>query len=319
MVRGSAMAFDSRITLHKLEVFEHVVELGGVTRAAERMFVAQPVVSAHIRSLEERVGAKLFYREGREMHLTEAGRAVHAWATDVLRRTRELARDLESLSDGRQGTIVLGASMAIGGYVLPPLLSAFRAERPLIDIRLNILDSEHAIADTLAGENDFAVVVSETDPGTEALAAELLGDEELVFVCAPDSTLAGARITVADIPALPFVEAPTGLIRRSFVDTALRRIGIDERRIVIELGHAEAMKQATRAGLGVAVLSRTSIADELDRGELREIEVEGVRLAAPVYLVHRKGKLFSSVHNDLIDEIRGLFAARTPPAAPSPA
>ncbi|MBA2343448.1 MAG: LysR family transcriptional regulator, partial [Thermoleophilaceae bacterium] len=196
------MALDSRITLHKLEVFEHVVELGGVTRAAERLFVAQPVVTAHIRSLEERVGARLFYREGRSMHLTEAGRVVHAWAGDVLRRTRELARHLESLSDGSQGTIVLGASMAVGGYMLPPVLAAFRQERPLVDICLNIHETEHAIADTLAGHDDFAIVVSESDPSTETLTAELLGEEKLVFVCAPDAEPTADRITVAELAEL---------------------------------------------------------------------------------------------------------------------
>jgi len=54
------MAIDQRITLHKLEVFELVVELGGVSRAVDRLFVAQPVVTAHIRSLEQRLGTDLF-------------------------------------------------------------------------------------------------------------------------------------------------------------------------------------------------------------------------------------------------------------------
>ncbi|MDX6397602.1 MAG: hypothetical protein QOJ43_1010 [Gaiellaceae bacterium] len=303
------MALDSRITLHKLEVFEHVVELGSVTRAAERLHVAQPVVTAHVRSLEERVGAPLFYREGRQKLLTEAGRAVHAWASDVLRRTRELDRHLESVSDGRRGTIVLGSSMAVGGYLLPPVLSAFRAERPLVDIRLNVNDSEHAIVDTLSSENDFAVVVSEASPASESLAAELLGVEELVFVCAPESEFAGAELTVEQLAELSFVEAPTGLLRRSFVENQMNRIGIFDRTIAIEMGHPEAMKQATRSGLGVAVLSYTSVARELERGELCRIDVEGVHeLGFPAYLVYRKDKSFTAVHLDLMQQIREFFA-----------
>ena len=70
------MALDSRVTLHKLEVFSLVVELGGVSRAAEQLFVSQPVVTAHIRSLEQRVGARLFYREGRNLRLTESRCAI---------------------------------------------------------------------------------------------------------------------------------------------------------------------------------------------------------------------------------------------------
>lgn len=299
---------DSRITLHKLEVLAHVVELGGVNRAAERLHVSQPVVTAHIRSLEQRLGARLFYREGRHLELTEAGRTVHAWASEVLWRTRELERHLENLSDGTRGTVVVGASMAVGGYMLPPVLAAFRRRRPLVALRLNILDTEHVIADTLAGENDFAIVISETDPSGDLLRAEQLGAEEMVFVCAPDADVPDRTITVGELVTHSFVEAPRGLIRRTFVENALRRFGISDRSIAIELGHPEAMKHTVKAGLGIAVLSRTSVSGELDRGTLREIDVEGVRLWAPVYFVHRADKVFGLVHTELIGAIREALA-----------
>jgi LysR family transcriptional regulator, low CO2-responsive transcriptional regulator len=302
------VAIDRRITLQKLEVFELVVELGGVSRAADRLFVAQPVVTAHIRSLEERLGTDLFYREGGRMHLTEGGRAVHAWASDLLRRTRELSRHLEGLSDGTQGSAVIGASMSIGSYTLPPLLSRFRRERPLVDIVLNILDTEHAMADTDAGENDFAVVIAEADPVSQSLRAEKLGEDELVVVAAADGEPAESRITRAQLAALPFVEAPQKLLRQQFVDRRLQQIGVGDRKVAIQLGHPEAMKRATAAGLGVTVLFRSAVRAELASGQLREIEIEGVRLSGPIYLVYRKDKLFSAVHRALIDAIRAEFA-----------
>lgn len=303
----SDVAVDTRITLHKLEVFELVVELGGVSRAADRLFVAQPVVTGHIRSLEQRLGTALFYRDGNRMHLTEPGREVHAWASDVLRRTRELSRHLAGLSDGTQGSVVLGASMSVGSYSLPPLLSRFRQERPGVDIVLNILDAEHAMADTEAGENDFAVVVVEADPG-RGLRAEKLGDDPLVLVAAPDAEPPSSRITVEELGALQFVEAPQKLLRRQFVDRQLAQIGIAARQVAIELGHPEAMKRAVASGLGVAVMFRSAVQAELARGHLREIAVEGVELAGPVYLVSRKDKLFSAVHRDLIASMREHFA-----------
>jgi DNA-binding transcriptional LysR family regulator len=312
------MAIDTRITLHKLEVLDLVVELGGVSRAADRLYVSQPVVSAHLRSLEERLGTTLFYREGGRLHLTEGGRAVHAWARDVLRRTRELSRHLEGLSDGSQGSVVVGATMSVGSYSLPPLLSRFRRERPLVDITLNILDAEHALADTEAGENDFAVIVVDGDPATHGLRAEQIGREELVVVAAPDGEPAASSITVEQLAGLSFVEAQQKLMRRQFVDRQLRRIGIRDRDIAIELGHPEAMKRATAAGLGVAVLFRSAVLPELAAGELREIEVEGVHLSGPVFLVHRKDKLFSAVHRDLMEAIRAHFVTTSPQPAAAP-
>jgi DNA-binding transcriptional LysR family regulator len=302
------MAIDRRITLHKLEVFDLVVELGGVSRAADRLYVTQPVVTAHLRSLEERLGTTLFYREGGRMHLTEGGRAVHAWTQDLLRRTRELSRHLDGLSDGSQGSVAVGATMSVGSYSLPTLLSRFREERPLVDIALNILDAEHALADTEAGENDFAVVVVDTDPASRGLDTERIGEEELVVVAARDGDPVASRITVDELASLSFVEAPQKLIRRQFVDRQLQQIGIRDRNVAIELGHPEAMKRATAAGRGVAVLFRSAVRAELASGDLREIEVDGVHLTGPVYLVYRKDKLFSAVHRDLIEAIRRHYA-----------
>src|SRR4051812_6364004 len=101
------MPLDTRISLHKLEVFITVVELGSVSRAAERLYVAQPVVSAHIKSLEERVGAKLLQRRDNRMVLTEAGEVAYSWARDLLTRSREMQREVEGLIDGSRGTVTV--------------------------------------------------------------------------------------------------------------------------------------------------------------------------------------------------------------------
>lgn len=301
------LTIDRRISLHKLEVLCLVVELGGVGRAAEALFVAQPVVSAHIRSLEERLGTKLFYREGRRLHLTESGRVVHAWAEDVLARTRELDRHLAGLSEGSRGSIALGASMSLGSYRLPPVLTTFRGTHPAVELRLSISDTEHAIEDARAGASDLAIVVADADPDGPGLEAELLGSEELVLVAAPDSELAASEIGPEALAGLPFVEAPEGIMRRRLVDRCLKALGAGDREVVLELGHPEAMKRAVRAGLGVSMLFRSAVAEEVELGMLREVGIAGADVQIPVYLVHRKGKEFSPPHRELIEAVRESF------------
>jgi DNA-binding transcriptional LysR family regulator len=298
------MSLDLRITLHKLEVLSLVVQLGGVGRAADQLFVAQPVVTAHIRSLEERLGAKLFYREGRHLHLTEAGHAVHEWAEDVLMRTRELERHLAGLSDGSKGSVVLGASMSVGSYLLPHVLTTFRAEHPDVDLRLSISDTEHAIEDTRTGALDFSVVVTEIDVEIAGMEAEQIGSDALVLVAAPGAAPQTDVISVQALAGLPFIEAPQGLMRRTFVERRLRAAGIVDRNIVLELGHPEAMKRATMEGLGVTMLFRSAVQRELEDGLLREIAMDGVEVVVPITLVHRKGKSFSAVHRRLLGAIR---------------
>jgi LysR family transcriptional regulator, low CO2-responsive transcriptional regulator len=312
------MSIDLRISLRKLEVLSLVVQLGGVGRAAEHLFVAQPVVTAHIRSIEERVGAKLFYREGRQMHLTEAGQAVHRWAEDLLTRTRELERYLDGISEGSQGTVVFGASMSVGSYELPSVLTTFRASHPDVDLRLGVSDTEHAIEDTRAGVFDFAVVVSEEQLELPGMEVERVGTDTIVLVAAPGGEPDSDVITVDELRRLPFIDAPEGIVRRTFVDRQLRQLGIRERNVVLQLGHPEAMKRATRAGLGVTLLFHSAVREELETGTLREVRVEGADLALPIYIVFRKGKIFSPLHHELVQEIQRTLADGASPSEVAP-
>jgi DNA-binding transcriptional LysR family regulator len=297
------MAIDNRVTLYKLEVFTLVVELGSVSHAAEQLFVSQPVVTGHIRSLEERVGARLFYREGRHLHMTEAGETVHSWARDVLTHTRELSRHLEGLTDGTRGNVVVGASMSVGSYLLPSLLARFQRDRPLAKVQLNITDSDHAIQAAEAGECDFAVVILDDDPASPSLEGELLGLEQLVLVTGAGSDV-GESIGIEELSAVPFVESMEGMIRRTLIDRQLEKVGVRSRNVVLEVGHPEAMKRAAEEGVGVSLLFRGSVQQELETGRLREVELRDRPLSVPLYLVHRKGKLLSAIQRDLMEAIR---------------
>ena len=104
----------SELTLHKLEVFRVTAELENVSRAAERLGLAQPVVTAHIRSLERKLGVQLTARHGRRIKITEQGARVLVWATDVLTRTHELHRELSDSIAGRKGSVVVATSMSVG-------------------------------------------------------------------------------------------------------------------------------------------------------------------------------------------------------------
>lgn len=306
----SAMTIDTRITLRKLEIFNLVVELQSVSRAADQLYTAQPVVSAHLRSLEERVGAKLFYREGRQLHLTEAGEAAHTWAVDVLTRTMELRRHLDGLSDGSTGAVSLAASMSIGSYILPPTLSRFQKERPNVEVQLAVIDSNRAVRAAETGEYDFAIVFSERQPDNPGMAGEQIGSEQLALVARPESAAADGPISREALAQLPFVESPLGMLRRTLTERLLQRAGVPERRISIQLGHPEAMKQAIRDGVGIGLMFRSSVERELAAGALSELVVPDAELVVPIYLVHRKGKHFSAAQRDLLAAIRADLAAR---------
>ena len=106
----------------------------------------------------------LFARSGRRLELTEAGERVYTWAAETLARTRTLMREVRGLDDGHAGAAVLAASMSIGSYVLPAVLSAFRRERPAAQLTLAIREPEAVLRSVEQGECDFAIAVLDHAP-----------------------------------------------------------------------------------------------------------------------------------------------------------
>jgi DNA-binding transcriptional LysR family regulator len=293
---------DLRIALRKLEIFCQVVDAKGVTRAAELRGLTQPVVSGHVRSLEDRLGARLFTRTGRESTLTDAGERTYHWAQEILRANRELHRELEEMKGDSHGRVAIAASMSVGSYLLPPLLAAFAKERPGVRVKLAVCDPAKAQEMVRAGKVDLAITLGSEQAMLDGLACDVIGLEELVLVGSPDCRPGEMPLGRDEILALRFIESPVGGQR----EMALRRlgeVGLDRLNVVMELGHPEAVKRAVEAGAGVAFLFRGTVRDDLERGRLQELPLQSFDLAFPVQMLTCQGREMSQAQAELIDEL----------------
>lgn len=297
------MSIDTRITLRKLEILDQVVELGGVSRAANRLHVAQPVVTAHIRSLEERLGTKLFERSGRMLELTEAGKACHAWALYVLRSAHEVTDALTELADGSSGSVAVAADMTFGSYQLPAILAVFQRERPRVTIRIKVAASRDMLADVENGEVDFAVAALDADPSDREIKAEKVGQDRLVLVADTSSTALPSTSSLETVLEMPFIDA----WQSSPFEGRLQSLGLADRRVAMSLGHPEPAKRMVRDGFGVAILPYSCVTDELANGVLQEIQLKDVEIASvkvPIFLVSRRDKRLGKAQLDLIESMR---------------
>jgi len=306
------VTLDNRISLQKLETFCLVVRLGSVSRAAEKLFVTQPVVSAHLHSLQERVGVPLLQRAGRGLELTEAGEAVHAWAEDLLRRRDDLCQELEDMTQGVAGAVNLSASMSVGNHLLPQILMQFRRDHPGARISLSISAPELAVEAVEAGRADFCVVASLGSVDTDRLEARLIAKQRFVLVGAPTDPSLPDVVDTETLAELPFVCPTRNQAIRLSQDSALAALGVTKRNVVIELGSAEAMKQAVLGHLGVALLMESSVADDLREQRLREIRIDGPEMIDSLYIIKLSAKHLSPLQQKLYDRI-SKFAADPAP------
>ena len=269
--------------------------------------MAQPVVTAHIRSLENRLGVKLFQREGRGLALTAAGEITYRWAMDVVGSTHHATALLDAIT--REGAASLSVATGVNSSSngIAHAVVRFQMEHPGTHLDLRVLPTEQALATVLARETDFAIVSYldwlQVDP---ALRVQHLAADELILVATPSLVaqlkpqsrgavgescgVEGAIPTVSsdELAQLAFVCTPGGTVRRTVINAAMRERGVQERRVVMEVRSETLFHAAVRDGAGYALLSRRSAVDMMNRGELAEVGMPGGPIALTIDLVSHR-------------------------------
>jgi len=277
--------------IRALEVFCRIVELKSFSRAAEAVYLTQPTVSGHIKVLEEFVGVKLLDRLGREVLPTKVGELLYGYAKQILALRNQAIQALEEYKGSLKGHLVIGGSNIPGEYFLPTLLGTFKARYPEISITLRIADSREIVRGVLEGTLELGAVGAKFDDG-QLIYLKLLEDE-LVLVLPPGHAWASKPVVaLEELVEQPMILREVGSGSRKVFEDALHAARLDSNAlaVVAELGSTEAIRQAVKSGAGVSVISLRAIQDDLDRGTLRTVPLEGIRLTRDFYLVYHKNR-----------------------------
>lgn len=290
-------------SFQKLELFCRVAALRSVTKAAEELGIAQPAVTAQLRTMERHLGVALVYRDGRNLGLTEAGQSFYRWCEEMLTRCGELSRTLSGIAGGTSGYAVIAASMTAGTYRLSELLIRYRQLNPNTTVTVPIGNTRATTEAVRAGACDFAVLLLDPMQDLEGLEFEYLWEDELWLVASPEQAERVGTASPDVIATLPFVTSPRHILRRTLEDEQLYSAGVLSRQVILELGHPEAIKQAVKQGLGFTFIEASAAADDIARGELAVVPTPSIELRLPIYLAKRKDKMLSAMHLRLMDFI----------------
>ncbi|SFM66722.1 transcriptional regulator, LysR family [Ectothiorhodospira mobilis] len=243
------------MTPENLKAFITVAATGSFSAAAQQLHLTQPAVSKRVAALETALDRRLFDRIGRRVHLTEAGRVLLPRARQVMDAMDEARRLLDTLSGRVEGPLLLATSHHIGLWRLPPVLQAFAARHPAVELDLRFMDSEEACRAAEQGAVDLAVVTLPSPP-SPLLTARQVWDDPLVLLTAPDHPLASGAVDTARLGQYPALLPPAGTFTRGLVDTAFARHGIRPPR-VLETHYLESLRMMIRIGLGWGILPRS--------------------------------------------------------------
>lgn len=282
------------MNLKQLEVFMAVAESGSFSRAAEMTFLTQSTVSQHISSLENEFELKLFDRTGKGALLTEAGKLLLQHAGRVTAEAKEIPVILNRFKGLEEVVLKLGGSNIPGIYMLPELIPAFHGLHPRVTIALIQGDSRETLDRLKREEIELAVVGSRSEE-EEYHFTPLITDSISLVVNREHRWNRMDRVNLEDLNGETFIFRETGSGTDKTVRSALASAGFAPERLNVTtyLGSNEAVKQAVLSGAGISFISEMSVRKECMAGQLRMIEVNGLAISRPIYLVKRTGRVLS--------------------------
>jgi aminoethylphosphonate catabolism LysR family transcriptional regulator len=233
-----------------LRSFHAVATTGGFTRAARLLNIGQPTVTIQIKELESQYGVELFLRRGRQIALTEAGRALTE-LTGRMMQLREEAHDMLQ-SHGKLQTGHLKVA-AVGPFHATAMIAAFRQRNPEIEISLAFGNSEQTLARLVGLESDVAVLAHQTeDP--RVLTRPYSTHEVVVFVNVDHPWSGRASVTLDELEGQPFVLREKGSSTRSAFEKAMASAGLTIRQ-ELEIGSREGVWKAVELGMGIGIVA----------------------------------------------------------------
>ncbi len=276
---------DEYVELRQLRYFESVARLGGFTRAAEQLHIAQPAISAQIRNLERELGTTLFDRTTRRVHLTHAGRLLLVRARAVIAELDGARADLDDLDDLLRGTLRLGATQVLGPIDLPGLLAGFHRSYPEVELAVHSGLVTELLTRLDAGSVD-AVIAPIHDDLPDRYATRPVGRENLVLATPPGHLRPGtATVALTAVRDEPFVCLPAHSGLRAILDSAAAEQGFQPN-IQFEAPDPAAIRGFVAAGLGVALL-----AESATQGAGPTIDthhLENAPTHPPIGVIHRR-------------------------------
>jgi DNA-binding transcriptional LysR family regulator len=274
------------IDFRHLETFCKAADLKSFSKAADDLFLTQPTVSGHILSLEHSLSLRLFDRTGREVRLTRGGEVFLQYALKILSSRRELLNALSEFSKGIKGELILGASTIPGEYLLPRLISHFRTEHPDFTFSLKIADTQEIVQWVLQGDVEYGMTGAKLNHNF--LQYEKYGEDEIVIV--GPSTLPLTKNRKVDFVELlkePWILREDGSGTQMAVEQELRK------------------KEKSKAGLGLAFISKRAVEAELSQGLLSRIYVEGINpISRQIYIVSHRRRTLSPIGMEFLRFLR---------------
>ncbi len=277
--------------LQLLKTFVTISKTQSFTKASEILDYAQSSVSGQMKLLEEELGVKLFERLGRKIYLTHEGSILLSYAEQILKLAQE-ANDVVSSGGYPKGTIIIGAPESISIYRLPVILEEYRKKYPDVQIVLKLGACSDIIKWVKENEVDIAVLMDNQILDFDLVVEQLKG-EKMSLVSSVNHHLAQKeKVEITDLEGEQLIFIEKDACYRCIFEEEIDEQGITPSS-TLEIGSIETIKKCVISGLGISLLPKMSVEQEMQLGKLVELSYCGLKEDIFIFLIYHKDKWIS--------------------------
>lgn len=272
------------------------------TKAAEELNITQPAVSQHIKYIEEYYNVKVFSFSGKRMKLTPAGEMLFE-AISTMKHNESFLRDSICRITKNISKLTFGATLTIGEYVIPEMLSSYLKKYPDTKVSLTIANTERLLSMLDKGEIDFAVV--EGYFGKNQYDHIVCSQENYTAVCSANHPFADRPASFDQLFSQTLILREEGSGTREILTRSLqeKNYGLYDFKNVIELSNINAIKTLVENNCGITFIYEAAAKKELESGSLKRIYVKELINRHEFTFIWRKNSIFSEYYKTIYDNL----------------
>ncbi|GAB4431719.1 MAG: selenium metabolism-associated LysR family transcriptional regulator [bacterium] len=294
------------IDIHLLKVFVAVYKNKSVTKAAEELFLSQPTISEHIKTLEKFLSCTLFDRVNKKLFPTHYADRLYEQSIGIIEQAEGLKHSIIEAGEDFTGALTVGASSIPAAYLVPNAIKKMRKEYRQLKFDIVSMDSRLVIEDVLS--HNLLLGLSGTKISDSSLDFQPFAKDRLELIASPD-LVKKDRLRIDDIIEMPIIlrEAGSGTLKELLNFFEQKGISRDELNVVATFGSNEAVKEAVIKGIGISFVSSFSIKKELNCKILKTVSLENINIERYFYIVKHKKRTLPPVYELFIKALTSSF------------
>jgi LysR family transcriptional regulator, low CO2-responsive transcriptional regulator len=311
LISSHYSAIVAGMTLHQLRVFLAVARHSSITKASHELHISEPSVHQQVKSLQMNFSRSLYHKVGRGIEITSDGRAFSTKASEILRKADELERHFgQTLTARRPRNLAVGGSHVLSASILAPIVATFESRHSDVQVEFKTKSSQFVERLVWADKIDLGLVTNATP--SSLLIMEPFRYEEMVAIISRRHALSRKRqLTMAELAQVPLIIRTRRKSSSNQILEEIEQHGL-ELNVVMKCDSAQAVKVAVTRGLGIGFLYRSHVEQEIRTGELKVLNVTGLRKHVQSFIIYKAGRPLSPAAQECLELLR-----RSRPAKPT--